>query len=94
VGLIAFLYVSVGFGFGCTTGYLAVMSLFGVAPQMLASTALLLNILVACISFSSFYRAGHLRRDLLLPFLLTSIPAAFVVNGDEILFSRREKGGD
>lgn len=76
VPLIAFLYASVGFG--GATGYLAAMSFFGIPPQVMASTALLLNILVASISFSSFYRAGYLRRDLLLPFLLTSIPAAFI----------------
>lgn len=74
--LIAFLYASVGFG--GATGYLAAMSFFGIPPQVMASTALLLNIIVASISFSSFYRAGHLRRGLLLPFLLTSIPAAFI----------------
>ena len=75
VPLIAFLYASVGFG--GATGYLAAMSLFGVPPQIMASTALLLNILVAGVSFSAFYRAGHLRRDLLIPFLITSLPAAF-----------------
>lgn len=76
VPLIAFLYASVGFG--GATGYLAAMSFFGVPPQIMASTALLLNILVSGISFSSFYRAGHLKRGLLLPFLLTSVPAAFL----------------
>jgi uncharacterized protein len=74
--LIAFLYASVGFG--GATGYLAAMSLFDIPPQVMASTALTLNILVAGISFSFFYRAGHLRSELLLPFLFTSIPAAFV----------------
>ncbi len=74
--LIAFIYASVGFG--GATGYLAAMSLFGIPPQVMANTALLLNVLVASISFSSFYRAGHLRPALLLPFLLTSIPAAFI----------------
>jgi len=74
--LIAFLYASVGFG--GATGYLMAMSFFDIAPQVMASTALTLNILVASISFSSFYRAGHLRRELLWPFLLTSIPAAFL----------------
>ncbi len=76
VPIIAFLYASVGFG--GATGYLAAMSLFDIPPQEMASTALVLNILVAGISFSSFYRAGHLRRDLLLPFLVTSVPAAFL----------------
>jgi uncharacterized membrane protein YfcA len=76
VSAIAFLYSSVGFG--GATGYLAAMSLFDIPPQEMATTALVLNILVAGISFSSFYRAGHLRRDLLIPFIATSVPAAFV----------------
>ena len=76
VPIIAFLYASVGFG--GATGYLAVMSLFGIPPQEMATAALVLNILVAGISFSSFYRAGHLRRDLLLPFVIASVPAAFI----------------
>jgi hypothetical protein len=76
IPLIAFLYASVGFG--GATSYLAAMSFFGIPPKIMASTALLLNILVASISFTSFYRAGHLRRGLLVPFLLTSVPAAFL----------------
>ena len=75
VPLIAFIYASVGFG--GATGYLAVMSLFGIEPQVMASTALALNILVAGISFLSYYRAGHLNSRLLWPFLITSVPAAF-----------------
>ena len=76
VPIIAFLYASIGFG--GATGYLAVMSFIGIPPQEMATTALVLNILVASISFSSFYRAGHLRRDLLLPFVVASVPAAFI----------------
>ena len=76
IPLIAFLYASVGFG--GATGYLAAMSFFGIPPKIMASTALLLNILVASISFTSFYRAGHLRHSLLIPFLFTSVPAAFL----------------
>ncbi len=76
VPLIAFLYASVGFG--GATGYLAVMSLFGVEPRVMASAALVLNMIVASISFITYFRAGHLRRDLLLPFIITSIPAAFI----------------
>jgi uncharacterized protein len=73
---IAFLYASIGFG--GATGYLAVMSLYGIAPNIMASSALGLNVIVAGISFSSYARAGHFRRDLSLPFLLTSVPAAFI----------------
>ncbi len=76
VPLIALLYASVGFG--GATGYLAVMSLFGIEPQTMASTALVLNVIVAGISFVTYFRAGHLRRDLLQPFIITSIPAAFI----------------
>jgi hypothetical protein len=76
IPLIAFLYASVGFG--GATGYLAAMSLFGIPPQVMAGAALLLNVIVASISFITYFRAGHLRRDLLFPFILTSIPAAFV----------------
>lgn len=76
VPLIAFFYASVGFG--GATGYLAIMQLFGVEPRVMASTALVLNIVVAGISFLNYFHAGHLRRDLLLPFIITSIPAAFI----------------
>ena len=76
VPLIAFLYASVGFG--GATGYLAVMSLMGIPPNVMASTALVLNIMVASIAFWSFYRAGHLRTNLALAFLVTSVPAAFI----------------
>lgn len=74
VTIVAFLYSSVGFG--GATGYLAAMSLFGVTPQVMTSTALVLNIMTAGISF--FFRAGHLRFRLLWPFLVTSIPAVFL----------------
>jgi uncharacterized membrane protein YfcA len=73
---IAFLYSSVGFG--GASGYLAAMSLFAISPQVMASTALTLNVLVASLAFVAFYRAGHLNWRLLWPFLITSIPAAFV----------------
>jgi uncharacterized membrane protein YfcA len=76
IPLIAFAYASVGFG--GATGYLAVMSFFGVEKNAMASAALLLNIMVAGIAFITYYRAGHLRRDLLLPFIITSVPAAFI----------------
>ena len=73
VTVVAFFYSSVGFG--GATGYLAAMSLFGVPPQVMTSTALVLNIMTASISF--FFRARQLRFRLLWPFLVTSIPAVF-----------------
>ncbi len=73
---IAFLYASVGFG--GATGYLAVMSLFDIPIRVMASTALILNLFVSSVSFFNYYRAGHFRFDLLWPFLVTSVPAAFL----------------
>ncbi|MFQ5616683.1 MAG: sulfite exporter TauE/SafE family protein [Anaerolineales bacterium] len=73
---IAFLYASVGFG--GASGYLVAMSLFAIPPQVMASTALMLNILVSSIAFIAYYRARHFTPRLLWPFLLTSIPAAFL----------------
>jgi uncharacterized membrane protein YfcA len=73
---IAFLYASVGFG--GATGYLAVMSLFDIPIAIMASTALILNLFVSSVSFFVYYRAGHFRSRLTWPFLITSIPAAFL----------------
>ncbi len=76
VAAIAFLYASVGFGGG--TGYLAVMSQFGIEPNLMATTSLLLNIVVSGIAFINFARAGHLEKRLMTFFPLASIPAAFL----------------
>ncbi len=73
---VAFLYSSVGFGGG--SGYLAVMSLFAISTQLIASTALALNILAASIAFFIYWQSGHFKPALLWPFLLTSLPAAFL----------------
>lgn len=74
--LVAFLYASVGFG--GATGYLAVMSFFAISPPVAASTALTLNVVVAGIAFTNYTLHGHLQARLLWPFLLASIPAAFL----------------
>jgi len=76
VGGIAFLYASVGFG--GATGYLAVMSQFGIEPNLMATTSLILNVVVAGIAFINYARAGHTKKRLLLTFPLASVPAAFL----------------
>lgn len=73
---VALLYSSVGFG--GATGYLAVMSLLALPPAAMSGTALALNVLVASTALVTFYRAGHFSRRLTLPFVLTSVPAAFL----------------
>lgn len=72
----AILYASVGHA--GASGYLAVMALFGVAPEVMRPTALALNILVAAIGTVKFYRAGYFSWSVFWPFALTSIPFSFI----------------
>jgi len=73
--IVAFLYASVGHG--GASGYLALMALFSFPNEMMKQTALLLNLFVAGIAFYHYYRAGHFRPKLFIPFAIGSIPAAF-----------------
>lgn len=73
---VAFFYASAGLG--GATGYLAVMSLFVIPHTVVASTALALTTLVAGLAFTAYRRAHHYQPRLLLPFLVTSIPASFI----------------
>lgn len=72
----AMLYASVGHG--GASGYLAAMALFGVAPEVMKPTALVLNILVSALAAGSFARAGFFDFRLFWPFALASVPMAFV----------------
>ncbi len=74
--LVALLYSSVGHG--GASGYLAVLSFFSVAPALMSSTSLVLNVMVSLVAFWAFYRERHFSWTLAWPFLLTSIPAALV----------------
>jgi uncharacterized protein len=74
--LVAFLYASVGHG--GASGYLALMAIFSVAPEVMKPTALLLNLFVSLISFIQFYRGGHFKKSLFLPFALASVPLSFL----------------
>lgn len=72
----ATLYSSVGHA--GASGYLAAMALFGLAPETMRPAALALNILVAALATWRYTRAGQNDIRLLLPFVIASIPAAFV----------------
>ena len=74
--VVAFLYSSVGHA--GASGYIAVMSLVGLAPVVIKPTALVLNILVASIVTWQFWRAGHFSWHLFWPFAVLAIPCAFV----------------
>lgn len=74
--LVAFLYASVGHG--GASGYLALMVIFSIAPEVMRPTALLLNLFVSLTSFIQFYRGKHFTWKLFLPLAIASVPLAFV----------------
>ena len=74
VAVVAAVYASVGHA--GATGYIAVMTLWGLEPEVIRPTALLLNVIVATIGTVQFARAGHFDRRLFLPLVVASVPAA------------------
>lgn len=74
--LVAFLYSSIGHG--GASGYLALMAIFSVNPEIMRSSALILNLFVAGISFIAYYKGGYFKPKILVPFIITSIPFAFL----------------
>lgn len=74
--LAAALYASVGHG--GASGYLAVMGLYGMAPDEMKPIALTLNIAVSLVALVAFARAGHFQGHLFWPLAAASVPAAFI----------------
>ncbi len=87
--IIAFLYSSVGHG--GASGYLALMALFGFAPESMKSSALIMNIFVSFTAFYAYFKGGYFKWKLFLPFAITSIPASFIgayLTVDALLYKR------
>lgn len=76
IGLMAFLYASVGHG--GASGYLAVMALFAVQPALMKQSALVLNLSVSLFAAYSFYQKGHFKIRNFWPFAVASVPMAYV----------------
>lgn len=76
LGVMAFLYASVGHG--GASGYLAVLAIFAVAPEVMKQTALVLNLGVSLLAFYQFYRQKYFRFELFWPFALTSVPMSYL----------------
>ena len=72
----AIIYSSVGFGGGST--YLALLLLWGIPYNIFPIIALACNILVVSGNSFNYIRAGHLNLKLLIPYLVGSIPFAFI----------------
>lgn len=73
---VSFLYSTVGHA--GASGYIATMTLFGLLPGFIRPTALILNILVASIAAWQFYRAGHFVWRTFWPYMVLSVPCAFL----------------
>lgn len=75
-GFIALVYASVGFGGG--TSYLALMGSLAVHFEIVRPTALLCNIVVVTGGTYIFYKSGKLDFRKCWPFVLASIPMAYL----------------
>lgn len=74
--IVAALYSSVGHA--GASGYLAVMAITGLAPDVMRPTALVLNIVVAALGTWRYARAGLTSWRALLPLVAASVPMAFI----------------
>ncbi len=79
---VAFIYSSVGLGGG--SSYTAIMVIMGVSYTMIPTTSLTLNLVVTFIGMINFWRNGYGRLNLVGPFLITSIPMAYLAGSLEI----------
>lgn len=75
----ATLYSSVGHG--GASAYIALMALFGVQQPVMKPTALVLNLIVSGLGSLRYFRAGQFRWRTLWPFLIGSLPFAFIGGG-------------
>ncbi len=74
--LVALLYSSVGHG--GASGYIAVLTLAGFAVEEIRPFVLMLNVMVATLSFYQFTKAGYFSFPLTWPFILSGIPFSFI----------------
>lgn len=73
---VALIYSSVGLGGG--SSYTALMTIFGINHWLIPTVSLTLNLIVTLLGVINFSRNGHLRRNLILPFLATSMPMSYL----------------
>ena len=71
-GAVAFLYASVGLAGG--TSYIALLTIFGINYMLIPTISLSMNIVVSTLGAWNFFKGGHIRWKLILPFLISSIP--------------------
>lgn len=74
--LVAFFYASVGLGGG--SSYTALLAIFGASATTIPLVSLTLNLMVTTVGSVIFLAKGHGRFRLITPFLITSLPMAYL----------------
>ena len=74
--IVAFIYSSIGLGGG--TSYTALMAIFGFNALTIPMISLSLNLIVTTVGSYNFIRNKHANFKLILPFLISSIPLAYL----------------
>jgi uncharacterized membrane protein YfcA len=74
--VVAFAYSSVGLGGG--SSYTALMAILGFDTVAIPTVTLTLNFIVSAVGSFNFIRYKHARARLIVPFLFSSIPMAYV----------------
>lgn len=74
--IVAFIYSSVGLGGG--SSYTALMAIFGMNTMEIPLISLSLNLFVTSVGSYNFIRNKHARIKLISPFLISSIPMAYL----------------
>lgn len=73
---IAFLYSTVGFGGG--SSYLAMLAVSNVPFDIMPKVSLVCNLIVVTGGSWHYFKKGHFNTKLILPFVLSSVPMAFL----------------
>jgi len=74
--VVATTYAAVGLGGG--SSYAALMVVLGFSTLSIPNLSLLLNLIVTSVSCFNFVRRGHLRLELITPFIVLSLPMAWL----------------
>jgi len=74
--IVAFVYSSVGLGGG--SSYTALMVVVGMSTLVIPMVSLSLNLFVTTLGSYNYLRNKHGRIDIILPFLITAIPFAYL----------------
>lgn len=74
--IVAFVYSSVGLGGG--SSYTALMAIFGINTLAIPMVSLSLNLFVTSIGSYNFIRNKHAKIKLIVPFLISSVPMAYL----------------